>query len=78
MMEDRLRRLEVLSEISIELHRLSEESQQLILERQIQMEQQAEERQRQAEEYYGRMEGIPSANAGAVGTHGPDNGLDAG
>lgn len=63
MTEDPFRRVEVLTEISLELHRLSEESQQRMIERQFQTEQrqqqqqlQMEENQRQAEEYYRKME----------------------
>jgi len=56
MTEDRSRRLEVLSQISIELHRLSEESTRQIAARQVRMEEQAEERQRESEEYYRQMD----------------------
>ena len=53
MMEDRFRRLEDFSEISLELHRMAEANRQRMLENQRQAEErqrQAEERQRQAEE----------------------------
>ena len=54
MMENRMRRMEVLNEISLEMHRLSEQSQWLIMERQNP----AEQRQHHLEESWRRTEEI--------------------